>query len=349
MEDIRQAARNDSIDVGASLSTPQKEENLHEYIYPVEFYQWLTMLPVEAPLETYYFYTKIFGPAVIVSLFAIVWCLCVIDAIHVNLACGGNLDGKRRLLLLLINPWHFDLLRGIVCQSSAVRFNYGTRRIIFILIFALGGTLNSFFSTKLVNWLTVPPRETPIEEFSEVGERNLQIQVSQPDIAEIKFYKGVEFWRKHSQIFEIVPTFDEYQKNIRKLDNRYGYIMSSLMWPTIEERQKYFQYPLFRLSEKLYYTKGALLSLPISENSMYKDLLSDFCLRARENGLLVHWYKETFFTMVRLGRFSLKDPSSRHRHQVLTLKEFEWVWIAYGVGICLSSVALLLERPWQLN
>ncbi|XP_053961492.1 uncharacterized protein LOC128865297 [Anastrepha ludens] len=348
MEEIRQAARNGSIDVGASLSTPQKEANLHEYIYPVSFFQWLTMLPMEPTLEIFSFFIMVFEPPVIATLFTIVWLLCVVDVIQVKLTFR-SFHWDRKMLWFLIIPWHLDLLRGLLCQSSSIQFNYISRRILFMLIFALGGTINSFFSTNLVNWFTVPPHEKPIEEFTQVAERNLKIQVAEADIAEIKFYRGEAFWNKYSHIFKVVKTFEEYQDNIRKLDSQYGYVMATMTWPIIEERQKYFVHPIFRLSESLYYTKGSLLSLPISENSMYKDILSDFCLRSQESGLLNFWYKKTFFAMVKLGRIDLKDPSNKYKSEMLTLKELEWVWLAYWVGIGLSGISFLLERAWNIH
>ncbi|CAD6996504.1 unnamed protein product [Ceratitis capitata] len=332
MEEIRQATRNGSIDVGASLSTPQKESNLHEYIYPVEFYQWLTMLPIESPLETYVFFIRFFRPAVVATLFFIIWLMCLIGTVEIELTHRG-LHCNRVLLWLLIIPWDLELLRGLLCQSTTARLNSLNRRIVFISVFILGGILSNFFSTNLVKWLTVPPHEQPITTFQEVVKRKLQIQISEPDIAEVKFYRGADFWNEHRNIFKIVKTFDEYQDNIRKMDTRYAYVINTLAWPIIERRQRYFEHPLFRLSSSLYYTKGSLLSLPISENSMYKDLLSDFSLRSRESGLLDHWYEMTFFMMVLFGRFNLSDLSKIHKHEVLTLKEFEWVWMAYGVGI----------------
>ncbi|XP_011184146.2 uncharacterized protein LOC105213193 [Zeugodacus cucurbitae] len=345
IEEIRQAARNDSIDVGASLSTPQKEENLHEYIYPVEFFQWLTMLPVEPQLETYYFFITIFSPTTLIGIFVITWCLCFVYVVHLKMKCQ-TLRWNRPLLFLFLIPWHLDLLRGLLSQSTAMRLNSATRRIIFILVFTLGGTLNSFFSTKMVNWLTVPPHEKPIEMFGDLAARNLKIQIAVPDIAEIKFYRGEKFWSDHAHIFNVVSTFDEFQDNIRKMDTRYGYMMHILAWPIIEQRQMYFKHPLFRLSESLYYTKGSLLSLPISENSMYKDLLSEFVMRSRESGLLGYWYKRTFYTMVSLGRFNFTDLSTNQKHEVLTLKEFEWVWIAYAIGVGLSGLVFMFEWIW---
>ncbi|XP_018799264.1 PREDICTED: uncharacterized protein LOC108975330 [Bactrocera latifrons] len=273
MEEIRQAAHNGSIDVGASLSTPQKESNLN------------------LRRKTLY------------------W--------------------NRASLVLFLIPWNLDLLRGLLNQSTAIRLNSATRRIIFMLVFAQGGALNILFSITMANWLTMPPHKTPIESFDDVAERNLQIQVPEPDIAEIKFYCGEIFWNQHKRLFHIVKSVDEFQENIRKMDKRYGYLINTLNWPIIEQRQKYFKHPLFRLSESLYYTKGSLLSLPISENSMYKDLLSLFSLRSREAGLLDYWYKRTFYTMVSIGRFNLTDLSKNYKHEVLTLKEFEWVWITY--------------------
>ncbi|XP_011184145.2 uncharacterized protein LOC105213192 [Zeugodacus cucurbitae] len=342
MEEIRQAARNGSIDVGASLSTPQKEANLHEYIYPIEFFQWLTMLPVEPPLETYYFFISIFSPTSLIGIFLFSYCVCVLYGLQLKLR-RKTLYWNRALLLLLLMPWHLDLLRGLLNQSTAMRLNSVTRRIIFILVFALGGTLNNFFSTKMVNWLTVPPHEQPIEKFREVAEHNLQIQIPEPDVAEIKFYRGEKFWKKYNRVFNVVKSVDEFQENIRKMDTRYGYLMNTLVWPIVEQRQRYFKNPLFRLSQNLYYTKGSLLSLPISENSIYKDLLSNFSLRSRESGLLDYWYSRTFYTMVSIGRFNLTDLSKKYTHEVLTLKEFEWVWITYGVGIGLSVLVFIFE------
>ncbi|XP_069969032.1 uncharacterized protein [Bactrocera oleae] len=342
MEEIRQAAHNGSIDVGASLSTPQKETNLHEYIYPMEFFQWLTMLPIEPPLETYYFFISIFSPTCLVGIFLFSYCVCVLYRLQLKLR-RKTLYWNRALLLLFLIPWHLDLLRGLLNQSTAMRLNSATRRVIFILVFALGGTLNNFFSAKMVNWLTVPPQETPIETFDDVAERNLQIQIPEPDIAEIKFYCGETFWNQHKRIFHIVKSVDEVQESIRKMNTSYGYLINTLAWPIIEQRQKYFKNPLFRLSNSLYYTKGSLLSLPISENSMYKDLLSLFSLRSRESGLLDYWYKRTFYTMISIGRFNLTDLSKNYRHEVLTLKEFEWVWIIYTIGVGVSVLAFTFE------
>ncbi|XP_053961625.1 uncharacterized protein LOC128865354 [Anastrepha ludens] len=346
--EILQSAHNGSIDVGASLSTPQKEENLHEYIYPIEFFQYLTMLPVEAPLETYQFFIKFFRPTVIVVLFVIVWLLCLIAAVQEKLA-RRTLRCNRNLLLLLITPWNLDLLRCLLCQSTNIHAKYlsVSRRIIFILIFSLGGLLSNFFSTNLAKWLTVPPHEEFINKFSQAADRNIQIQIPESYIAELKFYRGEDFWNKYSHVFKVTKTVEEFQSNIRKMDSRYGYAMSSLAWSTIEERQKYFARPIFRLSESLYYTKGSLLSLPTSDNSIYKDLLSDFYLRTRENGLLSHWFKNTFFAMVMIGHINFEDLSQSQRHDVLTLKEFEWVWMAYGVGMVLSVLTFLVELLWR--
>lgn len=345
-EEIRQAARNDSIDVGASLLTPQKEMNVHGYIYPIEFFQWLTMMPVEPPLETYQFFILFFRPAVLAGLFFVIWLLCFVNAAQVELACRG-IHWNRTAIILLIIPWELNLLRGLLCQSTDIRAKCVSRRIIFILIFLLGGILGNIFSTNLINWLTLPPHEEPIETFREAAKRNVKIQLATPAISDVRFYRGDDFWKANSDAFHIVKTIDEYQANIRKMDTRYGYVIESLAWPIIEHRQRYFTHPLFRLSENLYYTKGSLLSLPVSENCIYKDLLSDFYLRSRETGLLRHWYDITFYLMVKLERFSLKDLSIVQKHEVLTLKEFEWVWLAYGAGMGLSLLTFLFELYWH--
>ncbi|XP_036338172.1 uncharacterized protein LOC118747988 [Rhagoletis pomonella] len=344
---IRQALLDGTIDVGSTLLTPQLEQTLHECIYPVEFIQWVTMLPVEPPLETYQFFIKFFRPTFITALFGIFWLLCFLYTLQEKMERRA-LRCDRSLLLLVITPWNLDLMRGLFCQPLTIfRTKFWSRRIIFVLVIVLGGYMANLFSTNMVKWLTVPPNDSPIETFSQVIERGLQIQIGSGYVDYVKFFRGEEFWNKYNKAFKVQKTAEEYMEDLRKMNARYAYVMTTKAWPIYKQRQEYFTRPLFRLSEDLYYTKGSIASVPVSENSIYIYPLSIFYLRLREAGIISHWYDMTFQAMVEFKILDLKDLSRTRKHDILTLHEFACLLMAYGVGMGLSVIIFLFELYWS--
>ncbi|XP_037942544.1 uncharacterized protein LOC119675418, partial [Teleopsis dalmanni] len=341
LTELRQAARNETIDIASSMSSPQRENNIHEYPYTLEICRWYTMLPVEQPLASSELLLLVFSGELSLTITIILWLLSILLIISKDY---NNLSYNLSTFLRIYFASYTSTLRGLLGQPFKMEAHPSfNTKLIYLLLFIAGLYISTGYQASLVYLLTNPPKERTIATFEDTINRNLKILLAEDERPHLVYYTGEEFWDKYKSAFTIVKTFAEFQTHRFTLDTNFGYATDTSVWPLFNEQQKYFSNRLFRLSTKLFYTNFVLWSLPVNENSYYKEPLSEMIFYLQAGGIMEYWHENTFYDMVALGRLSFEDLSRARIKEPLDNEDLFYCWVLYLVMLCLSVFVFLCE------
>ena len=129
------------------------------------------------------------------------------------------------------------------------------------------------------------------------------------------------------------------------MDVRFIYAVSRTAWIVFNERQKLLQRKLFYFSNQLCVDKMMLLSLPLRPGLPYKDFFNQHVMTVCDTGLLDHWLKNNFLTMVRLKYTSFRDlnKADEYGEVMLVLRDLWWIWILYGFCNLIATLVFIIE------
>lgn len=323
-----------SIDVPASLSMLEQGDQLPRTSYPLELTHICLMVPVaqEIPLKDIYWrlssVSNILLTVTVVYAFGLVLCL-------LRLLRSGDVH----LVDFLLND---RALRGILGQSFRLPWPRRgcSSRWIYLMLGIVGLNVSSIFEAALETMMAHPPREFQARNFADLRRTRMPLVTTPEDMHTVA--------DKHLNL--LVVNASEYHLLRSGGNASSAYFASRLHWTLFSEQQKRFTRQLFIYSMDACLWSLALLSFQWPQSSWFAEPVSKLILEIRANGLYQFWVGMHHYDMAEAGLAGLEDPSLREatkQSAALRLDDLQWVWLAYGVLLVVSSLFFLLEICWR--
>ncbi|XP_037941258.1 uncharacterized protein LOC119674203 [Teleopsis dalmanni] len=298
---------NGSFDIGVTLSVPQNfiEQGLHSY--PFEFVKWMPMLPLLKDLDTSEVFFYMSSTEIILTLFTLF-------LIYSVLLTYNEVFYKP---LKDVNFINFIFNEKGICGIVGSSFKTQKEpllnlRIVYMSIFLTGLVFNSMYGAHLNTFFTKPLPAKQIKSFDDLLDGPVKIMIAEQEVHVFNVNPGKHFWPKYHSGFVVVPMFQDFIKTRDSLNTSYGYPVTSTFWPMIEEQQSLFTRKLFQIVDNMYFVPFSHFSVPLQENSIYKEHVDVYVFNAQDSGLLRHWISTSFRDLVKLRRMSYRDLSKRH-------------------------------------
>ncbi|XP_020817962.1 uncharacterized protein LOC110191441 [Drosophila serrata] len=332
--ELRELDKEICIDVSASMSMLEREDQLPRTSYPLELTHICLMIPVaqEIPLKDIYWHlssaTNMILAVTIVYAFGLVLCL-------LRVLRSDNV----RLVDFLLND---RALRGVLGQSFMLSWprRGNSSRCIYLMLGIVGLNVSSIFEAALETMMAHPPREFQAQSFSDLRRTRMPLVTTPEDLHTVV--------DKHLNL--LVVNVSEYH-HLRSGGNASSaYFASRLHWTLFNEQQKRFTRQLFIYSTDACLWSLALLSFQWPQSSWLAEPVSKLILEIRANGLYQFWVGMHHYDMTEAGLAGLEDPSLTEDVKgcaALRLDDLQWVWLAYEVLVAVSSLVFLLEMIWK--
>ncbi|XP_037941260.1 uncharacterized protein LOC119674206 [Teleopsis dalmanni] len=318
--EVMLAVGNGSYDIGVTLSTPENFIELGLHAYPFEIIKWLPMLPLLKDLDTSEVFFYMSSTEIILSLF-------ILFLIYSILLTTNEVFYKSLKEFNIIN---FIFNEKGICGILGTSFNMHQRpllnlRILYMSIFLTGLVFSSMYGAHLNTFFTQPLPAKQIKSFDDLLESPVKIMMAEQEVHVFDVNPGEYFWPKYHKGFKVVATYQEFIATRDSLNTSYGYPVISVYWPMLKERQSLFTKKLFHIVDSMYFVPFSLFSVPLQENSIYKEYVDEYISKVQDSGLLRHWIASTFLDLVKLGKMSYKDLSKQHEVTALKIKDFIWL------------------------
>ncbi|XP_011196835.2 uncharacterized protein LOC105221504 [Zeugodacus cucurbitae] len=242
--------------------------------YPAEYGRWLLMLPCPQPIPIAEIFTIIVTVETILLLVLLYIVFGVVDALE---EWTFRKNG-RQLQYLLLNDKN---LRGFLGQSFPIPMEAPllSLNIVYCCLLVLGFFINSMYPTFLNSLLISPPLSSEIITFEDLHRSGQRLMFDAQEARKIKIVLGDEFERKFDGVYVLRET-KIFQEKRESMDTAYGYTVPEIRWPIFEMRQEFFARKVFCLAPTLKFWSVLMGSIPIGENSAYKEPMNHLIVRA---------------------------------------------------------------------
>ncbi|KAH8247272.1 hypothetical protein KR038_001228 [Drosophila bunnanda] len=326
------AVRNDSVEMSMSLTFPPFPP--FGFSYPYEQLNWCIMMPVEADVPSLEYYTRVF------ELSAFLLTLGALVIISGLLASSLWLHGYPTTISDFL--LHDSCLRGVLGQSFVEVFRAPILvRGIYLEICVLGILITAWYNSYFSSYVTTAPKQPAFRNYDDVLASKLKVVAWKPEYAEL-FGRLLEF-RKYEPMFLVEPDFSKYLARRDTLDTRYGYMIANGRWVVINEQQKVFSRPLFRMRDDFCFFNNVPFGFPLHENSVFMEPVLRLILELAETGLSQYWLKKVFSELIEAGEMHFVDLSPRREFRAMQLQDLEYIWYGFAFMAVLSSLVWLLE------
>ncbi|XP_017030352.1 uncharacterized protein Ir94e [Drosophila kikkawai] len=326
------AVRNNSVEMSMSLTFPPFPP--FGFSYPYEQLNWCIMMPVEADVPPLEYYTRVFElSASLLTLGALVMISCLLAS---SLCLHGYPTSINDFLL------HDSCLRGVLGQSFVEVFRAPILvRGIYLEICVLGILITAWYNSYFSSYVTTAPKQPAFRNYDDVLASKLKVVAWKPEYAEL-FGRLLEF-RKYEPMFLVEPDFSKYLARRDTMDTRYGYMITNGRWVVINEQQKVFSRPLFRMREDFCFFNNVPFGLPLHENSVFMEPVLRLIMELAETGLSQYWLTKVFSELIEAGEMHFIDLSPRREFRAMQLQDLEYIWYGFAFMAVLSSLVWLLE------
>ncbi|KAH8265937.1 hypothetical protein KR038_006999 [Drosophila bunnanda] len=194
-------------------------------------------------------------------------------------------------------------------------------------------------TAQLLSLLIAPPPSKWIGSFDDLLHSDLRIMGISNE-----FYDMDEALRaKYAAAFHLVNDPEEIYRLRNHFNSSWAYTIAVIKWHVIDQQQRHFSRPLFRLSRDLCFNDYMPTSFVLAPDSVYYESLKDFSLTALQAGLMEHWIAKSFYDMVAAGKMSIRDYSELVVLKPLSMADLWHTWLIFGAAIAVASGVLLLE------
>ncbi|KAH8339903.1 hypothetical protein KR067_001916 [Drosophila pandora] len=307
----------------------------------IEMSSWWLILPMEPnlPRSRYFLNVGLQGMAPMALIMAVVLCNAhrMEAGLGPSMCCFYNLINKA--------------IRGILAQPFVLPRHLSLKlMLIYWLLFQSGFFLANYYTANLATWLMHPPAGNYIRSWEELRSSGLKILMIYEDYNLLKDMLGKEFVDALRDVFVLTDNTMDFQGKRLWLDQSYGYPVTNTLWPILQISQERLHQPIFRRSNEIVFKSIVILSLPVSDNCIFKKSLHNYFLRTSNSGLLDLWFRQSFFDLVRLRKIWYKKESDFKPYQDLMWQDFFYIWLTYIGVTFLSIIIFLLElgyHRWQ--
>ncbi|XP_017049227.1 uncharacterized protein LOC108093611 [Drosophila ficusphila] len=328
---LKELGKSLSIDVPASISMVEREEQLSRTSYPLELTHICLMIPKaqEISMRDIYFLLSSISNMLI--------------AVGIVFAYGLVLTLLRQLTIGNVHLVDFLLndraLRGILGQSFRFPLSESgcSSRLLYLVLGIMGLFISSIFESALETMMAHPPREFQARSFADVRRTRIPLVTTKEDLHTL-----VDL---HLNLLVVNGSEYHHLRNGRNFSN--AYLASRLHWTLFSEQQKRFSRELFIYSTDACLWSLALFSFQWPKSSPFAEPVSKLILEVRANGLYQFWVGMHQYDMTQAGLASMENPGllGVEKHD-LKLADLQWVWLAYGTLLTISLLLFLLEVFW---
>jgi len=326
------AVRNETVEISISLTFPTIPP--YGFSYPYEQMNWCVMLPVEADVPPFEYYTRVF------ELAAFLLTLGALVIISLLLTSALRLHGHTtRISEFLL---HDSCLRGVLGQSFVEVFRAPVLvRGIYLEICVLGILITAWYNSYFSSYVTTAPKQPAFRSYDDILASKVKVVAWQPEYAEL-FGRLLEF-RKYEPMFLVEPDFNRYLALRDSMDTRYGYMIATNRWVLINEQQKVFSRPLFQKRDDFCFFNNIPFGFPLHENSVFMEPVLKLIMELAETGLTFHWITTGFTELIEAGEMHFVDLSPHREFRAMQIQDLQYVWYGFAFMVVFSSLVWLLE------
>ncbi|XP_017046354.1 uncharacterized protein LOC108091590 [Drosophila ficusphila] len=326
------AVRNETVDISMSLTYPTIPP--YGFSYPYEQLNWCVMLPVEADVPPFEYYTRVFElAAFLLTLGILVIISCLLTS---TLRLHGYATNYSEYIL------HDSCLRGVLGQSFVEVLRAPTLvRGIYLEICVLGILITAWYNSYFSSYVTTAPKQPAFRSYDDILASRLKVVAWKPEYAEL-VGRLLEF-RKYEKMFLVEPDFNQYLARRDTMDSRYGYMISSNRWVLINEQQKVFSRPLFQKRDDFCFFNNIPFGFPLHENSVFMEPVQKLIMELAETGLTFHWMSTGFTELIEAGEMHFVDLSPHREFRAMQVQDLQYVWYGFAFMVVFSSLVWLQE------
>ena len=320
------------LDIAAVLF-PNDMISSSSHSYPLEFMEYCYMIPLPHLRPAYHVF---FDIVELKAILIIIFYSFMYGAL-LNIGQFSNISHLSFITILLNDK----SIRGLLGQSFVMpkKPTLFMQYICFVLCYSsllLCTTYQAYLQTHLVH----PSLEKRMATYEDIRKNNYKILIYEIDAR----FMSPEDWKENQDIIQLVDKVDALIKLRDSMDVRFIYAVSRTRWIVFKERQKLFQRKLFYYSNQLCLNRMILLSLALRPGLPYKDLFNQHITEIRDTGLLDHWLKNNFLTLVRLKYTSFTDLSKADEYgDIMLVWDLLWIWISYGICNLIALFVFIIE------
>ncbi|XP_054089501.1 uncharacterized protein LOC128922573 [Zeugodacus cucurbitae] len=335
--------QNDTVDVVCGITIAGDGNEFLDETAPVMIVDWTIMLPLPARIpdsEIFVFLlNSVLGLLLLILLFVFSSALTFESLVMQR---RTSTESFFFFLWTLTNV----VLRGIIGQPSYVQVHISARflkRFLYMILFLSGIFMSTLISASLQSYLTSSLRYPRVNDMKDLYFSGMKIKISQYEYYLLPRYFSPYYLNALDKVLEIVPSFDEIQRQRTILDARYAFTILSPMWSVMTKYQSHLRQPLFYVNENLYLSKGIPMAIPMQTNSIFLQALNNMIHEIQSVGLMKLWANQVYDDMVAAKKLNITSVVNDVRREQLDLNSFYWLWWMYGVGVILSILVFLAE------
>ncbi|XP_046810183.1 uncharacterized protein LOC111684582 [Lucilia cuprina] len=319
---INNMTKNGELDIPMSLVSSFIGDKWLSLSYPLEIGKWMIMTPCARAMETRKVFKLIITPQVFVFIigFTIIFSslFTLTEKLFHNRFYWLNIFVNDKVIPGLLGQ-SFVFIKSCVCSI----------KLVYILILTLGLLLSTYYSAYLKAFITKPPLEKQSKTFDDLHSAGKKILM---DILDMKNLDTNDngIMEKMQDLIVYLNDSTLYHKYRKSFNTSYSYTVTTGLWNIFLQKQTFSTHKIFCTSEDMYIMDLLMLSIPLQENSIYKEALDYLIHRVYSVGLFYAWQSHTFYDMLRLGNISLNDTSKLDSYEKLTLEDL--------LTICCKSI-----------
>lgn len=248
---------------------------------------------------------------------------------------------SRRLIKINKSYWaSFSIvLRGILAQSFEME-----RTLVCIIVVVFGFMLTICYSALLGSYLTTLIYEDPLEDWSDVVEKNLTVMIMETfnkenirnNIPELGMYKDY---------IKYVPSQNRLYYG--PVDPNRALIGNTGFWKYMMELQmKFYNTRIYRRSK--FNFGRSFLFIYHEHHLKYKYRLNYFLALIKETGLYNYWCSQAVYENLKYKFYPNLTIRQESAVNILTVRYFRKIFIIWGSGMLLGSVVFCLEMVKKL-
>lgn len=335
----------DLLDIPCSI-TPMLAGNttkLMSYMY--EVLNWCLMMPVEEPQTYKDFLHEYFNLSFILIVF-------VMNGIFTSLLFCSQLLMKSRKKRVKF----YWSIADIIANAQVILGHLGSSfilqthpslslRIIYVSLFVSGLLYTTTFSVKLNAFLTRPPA-------LEISTLDDMLKYKKVILAASNEYKTLlklsgETFLPYLSLFKIVESYKEFSDIRSSFNTCCSYPVTSSVWHVYETQQKLFTKPRFRRTQ-LCFVSLDIMGFILPSNSLHKHKLDTLITRVRDMGFMQYWLENSFYDLVKIGKMSLTDISTKlPQNSYILIGDFYFILSVMLKALAFSSAIFLIETVWH--
>ncbi|XP_075151680.1 ionotropic receptor 94e [Haematobia irritans] len=331
-QDIVRAVRNGTVEWSAALTFP--DIPFVGFSYPYEMINWCLMIPVEADIPGYKFFTSVFkGETYILFVGSLL-------LLSMALSAALYVHGYSPDILDIV--CHDNCLRGLLGQSfTELPKPPKIVSALYLQICVLGILLTTAYNAYFSTYVTKSPKMPTLNNLDDIMASGLKSIAWTPEYNEI-FTRAPDM-KKYSTMFILENNYQKYLQLRETFNTDYGYVVPTTKWTIVHEQQKIFTTNLFRQSSSFCFYNNIPMCYPVHENSLYIESVYQLILEVYQSGLIYMWMEHGFMELIKAGKLEFSDLSKKKEFHAMKVDDLRYIFIFLAIMLVVVLVVFSLE------